>query len=96
MERQVIESKLLATREELSKAGPIHTKDLQKYIHRLERQLRIMNKVRDEQNTLEQRPSAGSKRDSEAREAKTADMTEGHAGRGTKGMKSGGATESLS
>ena len=45
MERQVIESKLLATREELSKAGPIHTKDLQKYIHRLEKQLRIMNKV---------------------------------------------------
>lgn len=33
MERQVIESKLLATREELSKAGPIHAKDLQKYIH---------------------------------------------------------------
>ena len=38
MERQVIESKLLATREELSKAGPIHAKDLQKYIHRLEKQ----------------------------------------------------------
>ena len=44
MERQVIESKLLATREELSKAGPIHAQDLQKYIHRLEKQLRIMNR----------------------------------------------------
>lgn len=48
MERQVIESKLLATREELSKAGPIHAKDLQKYIHRLEKKLRIMNKVTKE------------------------------------------------
>ncbi len=48
MDRQVIESKLLATREELSKAGPIHAKDLQKYIHRLEKQLRIMNKVTKE------------------------------------------------
>ena len=42
MERQIIESKLLATREELSKAGPIHARDLQKYIHRLEKQLRIL------------------------------------------------------
>ena len=48
MERQVIESKLLAKREELSKAGPIHAKDLQKYIYRLEKQLRIMNKVTKE------------------------------------------------
>ena len=43
MERQIIESKLLATREELSKAGPIHARDLQKYIHRLEKQLRTEN-----------------------------------------------------
>jgi hypothetical protein len=48
MERQIIESKLLATREELSKAGPIHARDLQKYIHRLEKQLRILNKVTKE------------------------------------------------
>ena len=48
MERQIIESKLLATREELSKAGPIHSRDLQKYIHRLEKQLRILNKVTKE------------------------------------------------
>ena len=48
MDRQGIECKLLATREELSKAGPIHAKDLQKYIHRLEKQLRIMNKVTKE------------------------------------------------
>ena len=48
MEIQAIESKLVATREELSKAGPIHAKDLQKYIHRLEKQLRIMNKVTKE------------------------------------------------
>jgi len=43
MERQAIEDKLSLAREELSKAGPIHARDLLKYIHRLEKHLKILD-----------------------------------------------------
>ena len=46
MDRQVIENKLRLARQELTKAGPVHSRDLQKHIRRLEKQLRILESTR--------------------------------------------------
>lgn len=46
MEKVDLEAKLCYARLELAYAGPIHARDLKKYIRRLEKQLKILNNTR--------------------------------------------------
>lgn len=48
MEKVDLETKLLYARLELAYAGPIHARDLQKYIRRLEKQLRELDRTEKE------------------------------------------------
>jgi hypothetical protein len=48
MERVDLEAKLCYARLELAYAGPIHARDLQKYIRRLEKQLKILKRTAKE------------------------------------------------
>ena len=48
MEKVDLEAKLCYARLELAYAGPIHARDLQKYIRRLEKQLRELDRTEKE------------------------------------------------